>query len=302
MGNILDSYDPLGYDDGAAGISSTDEVVYGIAVEPGSNRVFFGTMVTPNGGNTPGTGDVPIYSIDLDATGAFVGTVDNTVLPAGVPNNYVGTETFHTNIGVGSATGCTYANNTTYQLSDLSFDSAGNLLAGVRVGCEGSFQTSYNHWGETNLITSSGTLYDNVTELDVSATGQCGADDGYGGVAYYEVQDGSGDLQYVVSSADILFEQGPHGIAVFDSGDATAGQISPLAAISYGEVDVNDPKGVGGEVEVFSAPNCCPITCEITGTTNETCEGGADGTLTIGGLLILLMVLPKIPILFWCGI
>lgn len=283
-GLILDSYDPLAYDDGVAGISSQEEVAYGLAVENDGSRVFFGTIVTPNGGNTPGTGVVPIYSIDLDANGAFVGTVDNTILPAGVPNNYVGTETFHTDIPIGSSTGCTYTNNTTYQISDLTFDPSGNLLVGVREGCESNFQTSYTHWGETNIVTPTGTLYNNVTELDISATGQCGNDDGYGGVAYWDLQDGSGDLQYVVSSSDILFEQGPHGIAVFDAANATSGQISPLGAISYGVVDNGDPKGVGGEVEVFSAPNCCLVTCEITGTTNASCGSGTDATLTVMGL------------------
>jgi len=284
MGNILDSYDPLMYDDGLAGISSLEELAYGIAVENDGSRLFFGTITAPNGGNNPGTGMVPIYSIDLDANGGFVGTVDNTILPTGVPNNYVGAETFHTNIPIGSSTGCTYTNNTTYQISDLSFDPAGNLLVGIREGCENSFQTSYTHWGETNIVTPTGNLYNNVTELDISAQGQCGRDDNYGGVAYWDLQDGSGDLQYVVSSSDILFEQGPHGIAVFDAVNATPGQITPLGAISYGTVDNNDPKGIGGEVEVFSAPNCCALNSAIAETTNASCGTRADATISVTGL------------------
>jgi len=260
-------------------------LAYGIAIENDGSRIFFGTITTPNGGsNAPGTGVVPIYSIDLDVNGGFVGTVDNTILPAGISNNYVGTETFHTNIPIGSPTGCTFANNTTYQISDLAFDPMGNLLVGIREGCENNFQTSYTHWGETNIVTPSGGLYNNVTELDVSALGQCANDDSYGGVAFWDLQDGSGDLQYVVSSSDILFEQGPHGIAVFDAANATTGQITPLGAISYGEVDVNDPKGVGGEVEVFSAPNCCAINCEIAGITNASCGTRANATLSVNGL------------------
>lgn len=284
-GVILDSFDPLTYDDGVAGISILEELPYGLAVEPGGSRLFFGVIDAPNGGSDPGASTVPIYSIPLDVNGGFVGTIDNTVLPAGIPNNYVGTETLHFNLPVGSNSGCTYANNTTYQISDLSFDPSGNLLAGVRVGCENNFHTSYNHWGETSLLTpDGGGLYSSATELDISATGQCGNDDGYGGVSYWELQDGSGDVQYVTTSADILFEQGPHGISVFDSQDATAGQISPLGAISYGTVDNNDPKGVGGDVEVFSAANCCAVASSVASNINSSCGESSDGALSINGL------------------
>lgn len=42
-GVILDSYDPLSYDNGAAGISDLDSLAYGVTIEPGGTRLFFGT-------------------------------------------------------------------------------------------------------------------------------------------------------------------------------------------------------------------------------------------------------------------
>ena len=45
-GAILDSFDPLGYDDGVAGISDLEGLVYGLAVEPGGHRLLFGGIDT----------------------------------------------------------------------------------------------------------------------------------------------------------------------------------------------------------------------------------------------------------------
>ncbi|MCB0706880.1 MAG: hypothetical protein KDC34_16305, partial [Saprospiraceae bacterium] len=274
-GNVVDSYDPLTYDDGTAGVSIFTEQPYGLALEPGGDRLFFGTAVAPNGGNSPGTGDVPIYSIDLNANGSFVGTVDNTILPAGVSNNYVGTETFHTNIGVGSSTGCTFAENSSYMISDLQFGNPGELLVGVRVSCDGNWYGSYNHWGGTVLVTlGGGSLYNgSVAYYNISVTGDCGDDDGYGGVAIWEPVSGSGNIQYIVTSADILAEVGPHGIAVFNGTASTGGSpIDPLGVMSYGLVDSGDPKGVGGDVDVYNGclPNCSEpiivVSCDPNGT------------------------------------
>jgi len=138
------------------------------------------------------------------------------------------------------------------KLADLELTPDSRLLAGIRVGCENSWFSSYNHGGESNVISRDGAgLYNSsITELDVSATGSIAAEDVYGGVSHYEHTNGSVD--FVVSSSDIINELGPHGIAVFDSTDAALSPISPLAAISYGIVDTGDPKGVGGSVDVFS--------------------------------------------------
>ena len=143
-------------------------------------------------------------------------------------------------------------NNYVYLISDLAFNANGELLAGVRVSCKSSFFSSYNHFSETNLITkNTGTgKFDNtITELDISATGSYANEDTYGGVATY-TNDSGNDI-FAVSSSDILNESGPHGIAIFND-PPNAGEITPLAAVSYGVVG-NDPKGVGGDVELWTS-------------------------------------------------
>ena len=265
-GVILDSYDPLTYDDGQPGITDLTDLAYGLAITDDGSRLFFGSIITPNGGvRNSGSGNVPIYAIDILPAGGFTGTVDNTVLPAGVPTNYVGTETLQTTIAVGSnGTNNTFTTNTTYQISDLHFDPNGNLLVGVRVSCQNSFHGSYNHWAETAIVMpdAAGIYNMNGGDYDISVTGDAGIDDGYGGVASWELQDGSGDIQYTVTSADILEEFGPHGLAVFESTAPTTSQVPVLAAIDYGVTPNGDPKGLGGDVEMFNA--CCLVTCTLT--------------------------------------
>jgi hypothetical protein len=235
QGMILDSYDPGVYDDGLPGISVFTDLVSGVAVEPGGTRLFYGSVSVTNA--------VSLFSINLTGSGGFVGSIDNTTLPPLAPwNNYVGTETFHTGIA-------TEVIGSNYHLSDIEFAPDGQALVGVRVGCSNSWFTSYNHAGESNALTPSAGIYGagGILEFDVSESINY-VEDAYGGVSYYARFDGS--LHYVVSSSDILDEDGPHGIAIFDSVDAAATPVSPLAASSYGLS--GDPKGVGGSVDVFS--------------------------------------------------
>lgn len=240
-GAIRDSYDPGIYDDGLPGISNLLDLAYGLAVEPGGGRLFYGGLSR--------TGQVPLFSLDLTLGGGFVGAVDDSSLPSGATwSNFVGQETLHTLLDVEVVpVGGVQA------VSDLDFTPAGELLAGVRVGCDSSWFTSYNHGGESNLIAadSSGLFNVVIAELDVSWDSN-GAEDAYGGVAHFERADGA--IEIVTSSSDILAEIGPHGLAIFAESAAGLAPIEPLGAVSYGAVDTGDPKGVGGSVDVFSAP------------------------------------------------
>lgn len=117
-----------------------------------------------------------------------------------------------------------YTNHSSYFISDLAFDPDGNLLVGVRVGCYGSWHSSYNHWGEMDLITigASG-LYDTTPmEYDISVTGDAGSDDNYGGVSVYDLRNDACDVHYLNTSADILRESGPHGVLIFDQNSMSA--------------------------------------------------------------------------------
>ena len=106
-------------------------------------------------------------------------------------------------------------------------------------------------------------FYNSISEFDVSGRGFRGDEDAYGGVSYNVADDGS--IEYVVTSSDILGEPGPHGLAVFRALDIGVSPISPLAAISYGVVDNDDPKGVGGSVDVF---NCLLGDVDLNGVVN----------------------------------
>ena len=269
LGIILDSYDPGVYDTGVAGIADLEDVPYGIAVEPGSGRLFYGVVDDPGAGSPATNPGAPqVYSIDLGAGGTFVGTINNTILPLGVPANYVGTETLHATIPTGG--GNSFTNHTIYFISDITFPTADQMLVGVRVGCHGSWHTSYNHWAETNLITrnTATNLFSNTPfEYDISVTGDAGVDDVYGGVAYFDPRNDDCDLYFATSSADILVESGPHGLAIWNAETMNA-PIDPLGVFSYGLVDNLDPKGVGGDLEIF---NGCRFSCDISGET-EVCE------------------------------
>ena len=271
-GTILDSYDPLNYDSGTPGIDDLEDIPYGLAVEPGSKRLFFGVIDDPGPGpfgSEALPGAPSVYSIDLNADGSFAGSVLNTTLPAGATyDNYVGTEELHISIPTGVAGGAfSYTTHTVYFISDLAFSPDGSLLVGIRVGCHGSWHSSYNHWAETNSVQLNpvNNRYESMLfEYDLSVTGDAGNDDSYGGVATYTLNNATCDIFYAASSADVIDEPGPHGIVLYQS-TTTNSPITPIGVFEYGVLPTDDPKGIGGDVEIF---NKCNYTCNITGPTS----------------------------------
>jgi hypothetical protein len=250
LGNILDSYDPLQYDNGAAGVNELTELAYGITTSNDDSELFFGTC-----GSGFGVGTSNIYSIPLNPDGSFVGTIDNTNLPAGATwDNYVGSEQLHAQV--------TPSANTSF-VSDLEFTPDDNLLVGNRVGCNNSIQTSYNHGGRALIYQDDGAgIYNDLISIIYTSDGIFDDNNAYGGVTVYENPDGT--IEYVFSSADILNEEGPHGIVVLPEG--VYGDIftpaAPAGAISYTtDLTFDDPKGIGGDVIIFKECACqkfCP--------------------------------------------
>ncbi len=240
-GNIIDTYDPAIIDNNLAGLPpTTDLIPYGLAVNNDGTKLFFGTLY-----NGP-----IIFSIDLNTNGSFVGTINNTSGNSSLSiDNYVGSQTFHHNFML-----------TDRSVSDLEFLPNGDLVAGLRVGCNGNFATSYNHGGTSYIISEVGGLYNSPTQMPVSHDANLpfnflDGDDQYGGVAFMEFAGGT--YEHVVSSADILLEPGPHGIAIFDQ-SFSGNPINQLAAIAYAPITVNtDLKGIGGDVQVFNP--CIPL-------------------------------------------
>ena len=271
-GTILDSYDPLDYDNGLPGTPALSDIVYGLTVSPDGGNLFFGTSANVFSSSILQR----IYAVSLNPDGSFAGTIDNTSLPAGATwNNFVGDEVQHYELDVNL-----FFITDVLSISDLEFTPSGDLLAGCRVSCGAAVHSSYNHGGMALLLNNSSGLYSTLEGMihtgypfSIGNSNEC-----YGGVSVFETP--IGPDQFVISSADILEEEGPHGLCIvpegiFGSGGAPA---SPAGAISYGVVDDDfaDPKGVGGDVKVFSQCDCqvvCPD--EITAMASDTviCSG-----------------------------
>ncbi len=262
-GNILDSYDPLTYDNGASGIPAFDDMPYGLDISNDNTQLFFGTI---GGGGSSGA---KLYSIDLQADGSFPGTIDNTSLPAGATwDNYVDTEFEHFDFGQNFATNF---------ISDIEFTPSGKLLVGNRIGCFNNLHTSYNHGGRSLLLEPDGSDVFNILTTIYVSNGIISDVNSYGGVSAYTPLAGGLD-QFVISSADMLSEQGPHGICSQEEGvygGPFGNPATPSAIISYlpGGVPF-DVKGIGGDVHVFK--ECaCTVTCptDIEGDDMYVCSG-----------------------------
>ncbi|MBR9919515.1 MAG: T9SS type A sorting domain-containing protein [Bacteroidetes bacterium] len=257
-GNILDSYDPLSYDDGAIGTPTLTELAYGIDISNDGTQLFFGNIADEFSG---GVSQPSIYSIDLQGDGSFPGVVDNSSLPAGATwDNYVDSELLHYTMDPLNA-----ISSVSY-ISDLEFTPSGDLLIGNRGGCQATVHTSYNHGGRTVVVGESGGFYNNYLGNIYTSNGVLDDENAYGGVSVLENPNGT--TEYVISSADMLSEQGPHGICTQEAGvfGASNSPASPAGVISYlgpGPGDA-DAKGIGGDVFVFKACvlSACPTAIE----------------------------------------
>ncbi len=220
-----------------------------------------------------GGGDMAtIYSIDLQADGSFPGTIDNTSLPAGATwDNYVDAETLHIELS-SDFFGTTF-------ISDLEFAPNGNLLVGHRQGCNDNLHTSYNHGGQSWIIEPDGSdIYNTNATIIYTSNGIISDNNAYGGVSVFE--NPLGTTEYVISSADMLSEAGPHGICTQEEGNYGApfgNPASPSGIIAYlpGGVPF-DVKGIGGDVYVYK--ECaCEVVCpdSINATDQYVCAGEA---------------------------
>ena len=254
-GVILDSYDPLSLDNGSTGTVSLEEIIYGIDISPDGSQLFFGnsfSFLSKFGGESS---FAKVYSIDLNPDGSFIGAIDNSAMPSGASwDNYVGDEILHYEV-----------NAPTFSfipsqliISDLEFTPDGKLLVGCRAICQNNIHSSYNHTGRTfvlSLSTSSG-LYSNEDGIIYSGNpfslGQ--SNEAYGGVSSFIDEDGS--IIYATSSADMLEEEGPHGIHLSNAGSygSLNNPTSPAGIIAYSSDPLlEDPKGVGGDIKFFVA-------------------------------------------------
>ncbi|MCG8330230.1 MAG: hypothetical protein MI974_21210, partial [Chitinophagales bacterium] len=246
-GTILDSYDPLGLDNGNAGEASFDELAYGLDISPDGTALFFGNASESSLINA----SAEIYSINLNPDGSFIGSIDNSSMPPGATwDNYTGNETTHYEVEVS-----TFSFPEQLAISDMEFTPEGKLLVGCRSFCSNNIHSSYNHGGRSLLLTHNGGGIFNQEE-GIIYTGYPfslgGSNESYGGVSAFQTDDGQ--LLYAISSADMLEEEGPHGISLSEDGDfgGPGNPVSPAGIISYGSDPITqDPKGIGGDVKLF---------------------------------------------------
>lgn len=273
-GTILDSYDPLAYDNGQSGApADLEDIPYGIAVSPDGSQLFFGTAEIIVFSFPESFLDPParVYSVDLNADGSFVGTVNNSTLPAGATwSNFVGTDSIQFEVPLEFIGGIGFEE--TRIISDIEFLPSEEMFIGTRTICGYNIYSAYNHSSQAYVLEENGGSYSEVGELLPGVFGVFAGKECYGGVSYYE--NGSGEVDYVVTSADMLSGAGPHGIHVSDEDNFnTSGSITPAGIISYGGLSNNDdPKGIGGDVYVFRTCNC--VACACVGDING--DGSID--------------------------
>ena len=250
-GTILDAYDVDVNDDGSAGMAN-GRVPYALETSNDGTRLYWGTV-----------SGVEVWSVDLTTDGGFTGP-SSTVGGVTIHRDSA-SETLNQTIAISTAGEPDPAflnNNLTHFVSDLEIIPSGEMLAGLRVGCDDNPHAAYNHQGQTHRLTANGAglFTGDDGALNVSETGDAGLEDNYGGVDFYN-NPSTGTTQYAVTSADVLSEAGPHGLAVLASSAPTAGLATPLGAIDYGTP--NDPKGIAGDVSVFNLQVCTPSGVEI---------------------------------------
>jgi len=243
-GDTINSFDPqtLGIfdpDDGSSGWAS-DAKPYGLAVNSDGSELYFGTHEL---NTTPG-----LYSVSLDLNGDFDGT-----------------EEFHKTFMAEGDIGYLFAIEPGWvAISDLEFLPNGQIMVGLRTGCAGQYATSHNHGATFYIADEEGDgIYDNIiSNPDIQYPNDfTGNDDGYGGIGIWNKHDGTYD--FLISSSDTRTEEGPHGMILFPH-NYTNGNggfpLQPSAAIPYlPTFNVQDFKGIGGDVEVFSPCGEAPV-------------------------------------------
>ena len=119
-----------------------------------------------------------------------------------------------------------------------------------------TIHSSYSHTGRALRLSDAGGIYNNLDGIIYTSNLSISDNNAYGGVAVFE-NPVSGQNEYVLTSADMIDEGGPHGICTQDEGNfGTAGApADPAGIIAYIPTPptTTDLKGMGGDVYVFKA-------------------------------------------------
>lgn len=212
--DALSIFDPVGFD----GLTSADQASpYGLAVSPDGTKLYYGTHEINK--------NPQLFAVNLNADGTFNGAeIDQN---AQLVNDLQYTQDIG---GVFSSDGA--AGNVWISYSDLNFSPDGELIIGLRTGCNSNFATSHNHGGTYYLlkqdagglyntpadkVPGTGTTYTGIPDTVAASDPLTRAGGGRydaGAISIYSGKTGVG----AVSSGP---DDGYGGIAIYDKGDGT---------------------------------------------------------------------------------
>ncbi len=257
VGDTLGCFDPFSPDDGSAGFAPLGERVWAVAYNPDDGRVYY--SVWNNYGldyyeSPSGQAVSMVYSVALDANGDFV--------PGSEQLEYDGSEF----LGLTYPYGQLY--DVTSPISDIAFSSGGLMAISQRN--MGSDVVGWNHLSVTQILQ----VCDGAWEVRNTLFPGRNEYEGYGGVDFsYD------ETSIWVSAADILNDNGPHGLqGVLLDELAYESQATNFEGIAYDPawtgVIGEDFKGVGGDLEIFGGAYCLCTPPEVMAAAfPSTCTG-----------------------------
>jgi uncharacterized repeat protein (TIGR01451 family) len=290
-GNVIDTFDTL-----FGGVSDKGSA-YGVTVGQYGKKLYFGTIEILNHPMRP-----RLFSVELDNNGLFLKDDITDATPQEA--QLVEQLGFTQNIGGDEVSTGVWA-----AYSDLDITPDGELLVGVRVGCNSNFATSYNHGGAVYLLKKDSNDKYN-TPSDKTANGQTvyagdptGSNDpdqraGYYHGAYrYDAGAIPLHYHYEDNKDDEKLEYGPDdgygGVAVWQTSNGAYDLFATSA-------DISSSEGVHGFMQFkgnFSITDKAVLDYavgyrSVESSTTTTSNGDPYDYKGIGGDVEVLSVLP----------
>jgi hypothetical protein len=234
-GTVVQTYDPLTADNGAAGPPALSDRIWAIGVSAGAVHYSVwnaGTVSNPS----------KIRRLNILTGGAMDPSSDVEILT--IPGH--GSSFFSSPV------------------SDLEFSADGRtMLLGDRTmgGSPAGGGFSYNHYSRNHIATLTGSTWSVVRTL----TTGCNQPEGesYGGVAFGQ-EAGAPEAIIWMTSADMAMNYGPHGVFGVRTTDfPVTGMAANSWKIPFDPIFTNsfydDRKGSGGDVDIMQSSSCMEL-------------------------------------------
>lgn len=276
-GNILSSYDPLGADNGAAGLATLGERIMAVTYNPEDGRLYYSVWANDVIDNANRN---TIRSVEIDPNSC---------------NILSGTDVLEVELPWLSEACGRIDINYSMPVSDIEFSADGTTMLLSEVGFNSNIPINTAHHARLLEYDGSSTAW----TLDTNGnTNNCKYRIGYnlgtnsrGGVDFgYAGTDGTnctqGDESFVVNTGDAL-----SGITCYAEGcyyglqyiDATAGGNQFTSVILDMDRDqASQTKSVYGDVDILLGCSENEVFCSLT-ITHPTCTDSNDGSITVTG-------------------